>query len=64
MDLQHHIWKMLQNGGLITAPIKDPLQILDIGTGTGIWAIEVAEEYPAAVVTGTDISPIQPDWIP
>ena len=64
MDLQHHIWKMLLDGGLVTAPIKDPTTILDIGTGTGIWAIEVADEYPGAMVTGTDISPIQPAWVP
>jgi hypothetical protein len=25
---------------------------------------DVADEYPTAVVTGTDLSPIQPSWIP
>lgn len=28
--------------------------ILDIGTGTGLWAIEFARQYPAARVWGTD----------
>jgi len=34
--------------------------IVDIGTGSGLWAIEVAEEYPNTKVIGTDISPVQP----
>lgn len=41
--------------------------ILDIGTGTGIWAIEMAEMFPKALVIGTDLSPVQPSnrqWIP
>jgi trans-aconitate methyltransferase len=33
--------------------------VLDIGTGTGIWAHEFAEQYPLAQVTGTDLSLIQ-----
>jgi ubiquinone/menaquinone biosynthesis C-methylase UbiE len=39
-------------------------QILDLGTGTGIWAIEMAEKYPTAVVTSWDISPVQPNSMP
>ncbi|CZR52761.1 uncharacterized protein PAC_02638 [Phialocephala subalpina] len=38
--------------------------VLDPGTGTGIWAIDVADMVPSAVVKGTDLSPIQPTWIP
>ncbi len=38
--------------------------VLDIATGTGIWAIEFAEQFPAAVVIGTDLSPIQPEYVP
>jgi trans-aconitate methyltransferase len=34
-------------------------KILDIGTSSGIWAIEVANEYPDATVVGIDISPQQ-----
>lgn len=37
---------------------------LDIGTGTGIWAIDFADEHEAATVIGTDISPIQPAFVP
>lgn len=43
------------------APLDKKIQkFLDIGTGTGIWAIDFADEYPSATVIGTDISPIQP----
>lgn len=38
--------------------------MLDIGTGTGIWAIEFALEHPNADVLGTDLSPIQPAFVP
>ncbi|KAK7428821.1 hypothetical protein QQZ08_004591 [Neonectria magnoliae] len=69
LDLQHHIWRLLLGGRLYTAPLPDPreqreLRILDLGTGTGIWAIEMADEFPNAVVNGVDLSPIQPEWVP
>ncbi|KAI8293102.1 Cytochrome P450 monooxygenase lolP1 [Colletotrichum sp. SAR 10_98] len=32
---------------------------LDIGTGTGLWAIEFADEHPEAEVLGVDLTPVQ-----
>ncbi|KAG5815068.1 hypothetical protein H9Q74_011915, partial [Fusarium xylarioides] len=69
LDLQHHIWRLLLGGALHTAPLPNPdspdeYRILDLGCGTGIWAIEMADEYPNATVAGVDLSPIQPDWVP
>ncbi|KAF4446846.1 hypothetical protein F53441_9550 [Fusarium austroafricanum] len=65
MDINHHLLSLSLEGKLHLAPLKKDIQTaLDIGTGTGIWAIDFADEYPNAEVVGTDISPIQPDWIP
>ncbi len=41
-----------------------PQRVLDVGTGTGEWAIAMAEKYPDADVTGIDLSAIQPDAVP
>ncbi|QPC70860.1 hypothetical protein HYE68_001612 [Fusarium pseudograminearum] len=65
MDLVHHIYSLVMQGKLHTAPINEnPQRVLDLGTGTGIWAIDFADEYPSSEVIGTDLSPIQPDWTP
>lgn len=43
-DLLQHIYGMMLGGKLVFAPIGDnPQRILDVGTGTGLWAIDVAE---------------------
>ncbi|KAI9802363.1 MAG: hypothetical protein M1833_001869 [Piccolia ochrophora] len=61
LDLIHHLHRLIINGKLHIAPIgKNPGRVLDIGTGTGIWSMEFADEYPSAEVIGTDLSPIQP----
>ncbi|KAH6974740.1 S-adenosyl-L-methionine-dependent methyltransferase [Ilyonectria destructans] len=65
MDLGHHIYRLVLGGKLHLAPIGDnPQRVLDLGTGTGIWAMDFADEYPSAEVLGTDLSPIQPKWTP
>ncbi|KAL2215199.1 S-adenosyl-L-methionine-dependent methyltransferase [Thermoascus aurantiacus ATCC 26904] len=65
MDLLNHIYRLLTGGDLFLSPIgPNPQRVLDLGTGTGIWAIQFAEQYPSAQVIGTDLSPIQPQWVP
>ncbi|KAJ4298850.1 hypothetical protein N0V90_004093 [Kalmusia sp. IMI 367209] len=65
LDLYHHIQTLSLNGELHLAPIGDhPQRILDVGTGTGIWAIDMGDKYPSAEILGNDISPIQPTLVP
>ncbi|CAG8046333.1 unnamed protein product [Penicillium olsonii] len=73
-------WLMMLGGELYNAPVgQSPQNILDLGTGTGIWAMDIAEyvpssplslytltpdrKFPGAHVIGNDISPIQPSWV-
>lgn len=63
-DLAHHLYNLTLDRKLHLAPIKAPHNILDLGTGTGIWAIDMADAYPEAHILGTDLSPIQPDFLP
>ncbi|KAH8692925.1 putative methyltransferase [Talaromyces proteolyticus] len=65
LDFLHHIHNMTFGGRLFLAPIGDnPQRVLDVGTGTGIWAINFADTYPSAEVIGIDLSGIQPHWVP
>jgi len=64
LDLQNYLFSLTFDGKLALAPLKNPQQVLDIGTGTGIWAIEYAVQNPSAVVIGSDLSPIQPSFVP
>ncbi|KXJ97142.1 S-adenosyl-L-methionine-dependent methyltransferase [Microdochium bolleyi] len=66
LELQHLIWIEITGGRYHLAPLKEGrlTHVLDIGTGTGNWAIEFANLHPEVWVIGTDLSPIQPDWIP
>ncbi|KAG4434030.1 hypothetical protein IFR05_010484 [Cadophora sp. M221] len=64
LDLQHHSFRVMLNGKLGLAPIKSPNRVLDLATGTGIWAIEFAQENTECTVIGTDLSPIQPLYVP
>jgi predicted RNA methylase len=41
-----------------------PDRAVDMRIGTGIWAIQFAQMYPASRVIGVDISLIQPENVP
>ncbi|KAI0813755.1 S-adenosyl-L-methionine-dependent methyltransferase [Xylaria sp. FL0064] len=62
--LQHMICLKVFNDRLALAPVQDPPRVLDFGTGTGAWAIEFAIQHPGSDVLGTDLSPIQPEYVP
>ncbi|KAK0715369.1 S-adenosyl-L-methionine-dependent methyltransferase [Lasiosphaeris hirsuta] len=54
LDLQHHIWYLTLDGKLgLAPPIEQAINVgcvLDLGTGTGIWATDFAEDHPEAEV--------------
>lgn len=66
LDLQHLMCKVSLHNRLFLAPLKESnlKRVLDFGTGTGIWAIEFAKKYPGAQIIGSDLSPIQPEFVP
>ncbi|KAK5657972.1 hypothetical protein OQA88_2525 [Cercophora sp. LCS_1] len=62
-DMKHAMVLLLCEK-LCLAPIKDPKRIGELGTGTGIWAIDMGDEHPEAEVVGIDLHPSQPGWTP
>jgi ubiquinone/menaquinone biosynthesis C-methylase UbiE len=60
LDFQHYMLRFALQG-LYAAPITNPASILDVGTGTGRWALEMAQVFPRANVIGVDINPPPPD---
>lgn len=65
LNLFHQVYSLVLLDELYDAPLgSDVKGILDVGTGTGIWAIEMSNKFPRARVVGNDLSPTQPSWVP
>ncbi|TVY71330.1 Secondary metabolism regulator [Lachnellula suecica] len=67
MDIYHKFYSVARREHLHSAPFTpnyDGPRILDLGTGTGIWAIDMADKYPSSEVQGVDITMMQPQQIP
>ncbi|KAK7545523.1 S-adenosyl-L-methionine-dependent methyltransferase [Phyllosticta citricarpa] len=68
LDLFHNMLGLVLEGDLFLSPIKkerlEKGRVLDVGTGTGIWAVEMGDKYPDAEILGNDLSPVQPSWVP
>src|SRR5579875_1671741 len=54
LDFQHYALRQAL-GGNYAAPINHPQSILDVGTGTARWGIELATIFPHSSVIGLDI---------
>ncbi|ROT41046.1 hypothetical protein SODALDRAFT_330764 [Sodiomyces alkalinus F11] len=58
LDIQHNLFKACLDGHLTRAPLDPtrPLAILDVGAGSGVWAVEMAQRYPLARIRAVDLS--------
>ncbi|HEX8982356.1 MAG TPA: class I SAM-dependent methyltransferase [Ktedonobacterales bacterium] len=54
LDFQHYLLRSGIGGNFI-APVTQPRAILDVGSGSGRWAMEVAASFPSARIVGMDI---------
>ncbi|TGZ84624.1 S-adenosyl-L-methionine-dependent methyltransferase [Ascodesmis nigricans] len=64
LDFYHAVQLEMLEKRLFLAPLENaPHRVLDCGTGTGIWALDMADLFPSAIVTGVDLSAIQPEWV-
>ena len=50
LQYMHQIFNMMFDNRLIFPPIPRPRRILECGSGSGAWAMEVAEQYPECEV--------------
>ncbi len=54
LDFQHYMLRYALRGNY-AAPLSRPASILDVGSGTGRWAMEMAAYFPDANVIGVDL---------
>ncbi|CAI0642800.1 unnamed protein product [Colletotrichum noveboracense] len=68
LDHQHYMFMRTFDDRLGTAPPAQPGsevgRVLDLGTGTGIWAMDFGDEHPEAEVLGVDLSATLPEFTP
>lgn len=65
LAIAHQTFSLVLDGQLCMTRIpKDVERILDIGAGTGDWAIAIGERFPYAEVVATDITVLEPTGVP
>lgn len=65
--MQHEVFLRLFGGKLHLAPLSTaapPSFILDVGSGTGMWATDMADKFATSEVIGLDVSPIPVESLP
>jgi len=60
LDLQHHVLCLTYNSKLYFSPIEKPRNALDVGTGTGIWAIDMGMSSSSPVQSDAYLLSTQP----
>jgi SAM-dependent methyltransferase len=55
----HHLMLVTLEDKLYLAPISSPKHVIDLGTGTGRWAIDFADHHEDAEVLGVDLSIVE-----
>lgn len=57
LNYQHHVlYKTISNHYLAPLMPECPQIILDVGSGTGIWAVEMSNVFPQAQIIGVDVA--------
>ena len=56
LDFQHFMLRQVRRGNF-EAPVWGPQDVLDVGTGTGRWAMEMALLWPNSRIVGLDVVP-------
>ncbi|KAF8509762.1 S-adenosyl-L-methionine-dependent methyltransferase [Hysterangium stoloniferum] len=67
LDNLHEAFKSYLGGNLSLAPLEElakPKRILEIGSGSGAWAIQAAKTFSEAEVLAIDISPLPARSLP
>lgn len=64
-DTLHDVLYLARDRKLHSAPLvttENSLKVLDLGSGSGRWALAFADEYPNSQITGVDLSPREDSW--
>ncbi|KLO08362.1 S-adenosyl-L-methionine-dependent methyltransferase [Schizopora paradoxa] len=75
LSLQHTIWKLMMNShglypseaaGVVEEILKtvERPSILDVGSGSGAWSVDMARLYPSSSVLGIDLTESRPEDVP
>ncbi|KAI9596578.1 S-adenosyl-L-methionine-dependent methyltransferase [Syncephalis fuscata] len=62
LDSQHYMFQLVTRRKY-HVPLENPHAVIDIGTGTGTWLMDMASDYPSCDFIGIDIAPLQPQTV-